>query len=97
MKHFYPDLKLIRPIQFRSAICRQCRENIGKIIASKRDSDEPPEQSATPLAPQYPPSVVEPMMSQAESPLVIVILFCSSDIAPTFTRTVKPYTCFLVL
>ena len=75
---------------FLPAICRRCREHIGKIIASREGSAEPFERGASPLVThQLPPSqvvegppteVVEPKSEAAELPLVLVFLwmFCKS-------------------
>ena len=72
---------------FHSAICRGCREHIGKTIASREGSEKPSESSASHLVnQQYPLSqvleppteIVELPTEPAELPLACLWTFCKS-------------------
>ena len=75
-----PQYLILNLYLIHSAICRRCREHIGKAIASREDSEKPSESSASRLVnQQYPPSevfveppteVVELPTEPAELPLV---------------------------
>ena len=80
MRNKYSPIFNLNLYLIHSAICRRCREHIGKAIASREDSEKPPESSASRLVnQQYPPSevfveppteVVELPTEPAELPLV---------------------------
>ena len=59
MRNKYSPIFNLNLYLIHSAICRRCREHIGKAIASREDSEKPSESSASRLVnQQYPPSEV---------------------------------------
>lgn len=71
MRNKYSPIFNLNLYLIHSAICRRCREHIGKAIASREDSEKPSDLSASRLVnQQYPPSevFVEPPTEVVELP-----------------------------